>query len=325
MKLIILILIYSHCIFADIWSVDKSSQPTDTKIYTSETNLLSPYITLTGDTSAKSTFESGTGDFKNTGGSLGFSYPLYGWIEPDTEKGTSALQLFFVGKYGLVSPENSLLANRHTFSRGSASLVGVSYDSSKRLYLYSLGAGFSEDTIGSGTLAPIGFGGGIVGFPSGDGERPSTFYLVGGLYAYNFGKGYLLPALGLISRLNERWALSTILPLYLKVNYFLQKNLTIGGVLKVSGLQSRYSNQNEFSGSNSVLTYRQSEFRLCGEAAYKPNKIWLLKGEVGITSRRRISISEGDNELFSETTKASAYVMATISYAIGEPLLDFGI
>lgn len=286
-----------------------------TRIYNSDVSLFTSHVYLSGEATTQSQNEQKTLLYKNQSATASGAFPVYGFLD----RGSEIFQVFAYGKYSTFRPETDGYLSARNFYKPSLGLLALSFKPEGRFFILTGGTGFAEEANSSPSLMYYGIG--LIGEP----WTKDTSWLLGGGYLYLFGKPALFPVVGLMHKFNLHLTLFTILPVSMKLKYQFDRKTSLSGILKLQGSQYRFSNNGEFPGRQDKLFFRTSELRLSSELSYSLTKVLSTKVELGFTSKRNIKIADDNGDAFSETFSSATFALLTLSYAISESFIDFGI
>lgn len=205
------------------------------------------------------------------------------------------------------------LASDQQVTKGALGVTAMYLSPSLNLYALYAGAALAETsaTLSSPKLMPAAIG--IATYHT----RKELIWIYGGGLGYALGRAWVLPAAGVMWSFAERWRLTAILPLVVDLHHSFTHELGADLVVAVSGDRFNFSNQAAFTGATDTLQLRLGQLRTGIAVAYKWNRSWSLRGELGVVGPRRLTIVDGDTTVMSSDSNAAGYLSTTVNYAFG--------
>jgi hypothetical protein len=288
-----------------------------------ELKLFRPRLELGGDSFSDRAFEDGAGDYGSRSTRLDLSFPLSAThVRP--QRSIMAYQLLGRVHGSSESPDITFLADDHRLVTAGVSVAALFVGSDENLYVGSVGATVAEDdeTISDSPKArPYAFGLGTRHL----GSKVTLGY--GGAYSYQYGRGYLLPIIGVIWKMSPRWTLTALPPFVVSAGFKANEHLTVRIRTAPAGNRYRFSNadQVDFPGEPDTLYLRVVQWRTTGEVEWKASRNFSVLAAIGSSRTLRFAISadeQGDAPLFEDETKPAAYARVAARFTFGKTVLD---
>lgn len=286
-----------------------------------ELNIFRPRLEVAADGYPNRTFEDSDEEFGNRSGYLSFNVPL-GSTHIRPEKRVLAYQFLLQTRLSGSSPEITFLSKDHTLYNGGLSVAGVFLGQNKNLYVVSLGASLAEDdeTIHDAETRFYGLGLGTHRLTN---DKVTLVY--GGAYSFAFGRGLVLPAFGVIWRVNPKWSLTGIAPFLFNATYRANDKLSLRFRTGPAGNRYRFSNEDDFPGQPDTVFLRIAQWRTTAGIDWKASEDLAFRLEAGVASPTRIAFSassSGRETFFDERTKAAPYLRAGVVLTFGKTVLE---
>ncbi len=280
-------------------------------------DLFAPRASVSVQGGPTKDFKDVPGTFREHGWSADASVPLTGRAASDSD-GATGHQLLARAAFGVASPDVSFLNRQPTLYSGALGLTEILLRPSKNFLLFSAGASFAEDDKTIQHMSPRFTGMGLASYRT----ESKLIFLYGLGYSYGFGRGLLLPVLGLQWRTEGPWSGSVLLPFSVKVRYRVNQDFRWGLLVGASGDRYRFSNEGSFPGASETLRLRLTQGRAGFDADYRLSKGLSLAGELGVLAGRRFAISDGNTDLVASGIQPSGYLKLSVRQSFGKSALQ---
>lgn len=186
---------------------------------------------------------------------------------------------------------------------------------------YLLGAMLLADADLTGSRASALRGAGLALGTLRLGEDVRALY--GLVFGYGFGRGLLLPALGLRWRIAPSWTFGVLLPVELRLAWQTSAELSLAMIAAVSGDRVELANDDALSGSSEALAAGRRTLDVALSARLRASRRLVLELRAGVRSQGRIFADSGDRRVFDEAVAASGFASVRavfqLSSAAGAP------
>ncbi len=170
----------------------------------------------------------------------------------------------------------------------------------------------SKDTINAPDLLPY-----IVGLGT-HRHSPQFMWIYGGGYAHTFGFGIALPFGGFSYHPRaSRFSFAVILPLLAYARFQASEKLQLNLQAAGAGDRFRFANDGLFPNQSDTLGFRAAQGKLSVGARYRMGRAWVVRINVGALTKARVEISDGNEEVATETARAVGFLSTSIELSWG--------
>lgn len=200
-----------------------------------------------------------------------------------------------------ITTASPLMATKNNIYTLSGALTGISASFRDKIWLWSIGGGFTESDNTFSHLKPYGLAT-VLRIRI---KNLKTQYFYGGAISYTPSFLLPVPIAGLTTKLSSQDRLTLIFPVQANLNHSFSETFNTDIALGFGGFNSGY--QTPIFGSNPIrLNYRQ--IKLSAQANYNPTKRVQFSLELGIAAARNLTAKFGNTTLRDFTPKAQPFV-----------------
>ena len=253
------------------------------------------------------------GGYRDGAIAIGGAISLYSRLAMEQGRPTSALRVMAQFRIEGERVTSDLFATDPQIVKASLGVSAVYVAPSLNLYALYAGAAIAETraTLPSPSPMPT-----VIGLGSYRQSEQLT-WIYGGGFGYAAGRGWLLPAAGVMWTMGEGWTLTTILPIFVDVRHAFTEHLSAHVIASVSGDRFSFANDGQFAGAGDTLLLRLGQGKLGAGVSYRFGDHWSVRGEVGVVGPRRLTIVDDDTTLTTSTGKGAGYLSTGVTYAFG--------
>lgn len=221
-----------------------------------------------------------------------------------------ASQFFLNYNFSVIQPnvtDNNQFENLY---KGGFGFTAISASLKKGVWMYSANVYATENTTTLKENFTPNFRGYIANVKT---KNLKTFYIIGGGFLVHQGQFIPFPLLGLKTKLAPKLRTEIILPVHVKLNYRLNKNVNLDAVAHYNGINSVYRGGSTYNNTDQTVNVRQLKTYMALNA--KISKHYKIKFEAGYSSFQRFY---SWNNKTSESINGAPYVGASINYNFGK-------
>lgn len=145
----------------------------------------------------------------------------------------------------------------------------------------------------------------------------TVMYQYGLVFTYAYGRPLPLPVLGIRKKISSTWAVSAILPVSLQFINKLNKDMSIGFLIRPAGNRFQLQNKNDFATTSSNVFLQLRQFELGVSWQYRFARQFSLGAEAGLLGGGKLKFTEPENRkliLYTASTKPGARFRLSLRY-----------
>tara|TARA_B100000809_G_scaffold105206_1_gene103718 strand:- start:9412 stop:10359 length:948 start_codon:yes stop_codon:yes gene_type:complete len=255
-------------------------------------------------------------DFQLSKYKIQFSQPLKTKVGIDLkgfnfkEMDAKASQLFLDYNFNVIQPNLTDDNYFETIYTGGVGLTAVKASLRNGIWIYSANIFASENkTTFSESFVPN-FRGYVANIKTKD---LKTFYFYGAGLLVQQGRLVPFPLLGIKTKIASKFRVELILPVHLKLNYRINKKVSIHGIVSYNGINTVYRQGSTFNGNDQSIYLRQLKTNLSLNAKF--GKHYKVKLDVGYASLQQLY---SWNNKTGQSLASATFVGFSLNYNFGK-------
>ncbi|HUJ27202.1 MAG TPA: DUF6268 family outer membrane beta-barrel protein [Myxococcales bacterium] len=237
-----------------------------------------------------------------------------GSLQPD--RAFPLVQPFLTFEARAARAELPWTSDSHALLRAGAGAGATLGSQGGELYVVTAALRWDGDLTGAGAGALRGLGLGLGTLRLS--ERVRMLY--GVVFGYAFGKGLLLPALGLRWQMAPDWTLAVLVPFEARIEWQAARDLRLGLLAGLAGDRAEIANDGAFPGSSGALALGTRRFQLGLLARLRAASDIAIEAMAGVRSEGRIFLDDGDQRPLDASLGVSGFALLQVSLAFGSGL-----
>ena len=218
-------------------------------------------------------------------------------------------QLFLDYNFTVIQPNLTEDNSFETIYTGGVGLTAVTASVRNGIWIYSANIFASENkTTFSENFIPN-FRGYVANIKTKD---LKTFYFYGAGLLVQQGRFVPFPLLGIKTKIASKFRVEFILPVHLKLNYRINKKVSIDGIVSYNGINTVYRKGSPFNGNDQSIYLSQLKTNLSLNA--KLSKLYKVKLDVGYASLQQLY---SWNNKKGKSLASASFVGVSLNYNLG--------
>jgi hypothetical protein len=256
-----------------------------------------------------------TGNYSDKALQVGFSIPVYQNIAIGNKDQELSMIIISVNSRTIIrKPEIDFLKYNGIIYAPSAGLSLFAATSNKNYWFLSANASLSGDINAISITVPRFEGSGIYIRR----VNPGFSYHVGAAYSFAFGRGLILPLIGMREQFAEQFIFNCTLPLSVSFKYYVENTGTFFSLfLKPAGNSAILGNGSNWFGLNDKLWLQNRQLFAGAGTRVKLVKELFLSLDGGFLTGRKIAFSKNISGLRSENMVFQSGVANTAFFQLG--------
>jgi len=220
-----------------------------------------------------------------------------------------ASQFFLNYNFSVIQPTMTGSDNYENLYKGGFGFTVVTASFKKGIWIYSANVYATENS----TTLTKSFTPNVRGYIANiKTKNLKTFYIFGGGLLLHQGQLIPFPLLGMKTKLASKLRTEIILPVHIKLNYSINKKVSLDVVAHYNGINTVYRNGSTYNNKDKTLNVRQ--LKTCVALNAKISKHFKLKIEAGYSSFQRFHSWETK---MSKSIGGSPYIGVSVNYNFG--------